>query len=373
MKILHVSPTYYSTSSVVGGGEKYIVYMIRALAISAFESGMPIQNGVLAFGEQPGLHALDENIVCEVLRGKPWDPFSVDVAALVLRIKQYDIVVVHQCLTAFGLFVGSHAKLAGRKVVGVDEGGGEHPSVGHSREGANMFDVFVAYSAYVECSFAGLDVPVHRILGPVDTNYYTPESSIKRVENLVLAVGRILPHKGFDRVVKAIKPPLKLVIAGTRSDDAYWYHLKGLTGRCDAEVKIVEGLDDGQLLTLIRSASLFIHASTHVDYAGKQYAKPELLGLAPLEALACGTPAFVSTAGSLGELAAITGCQSFTSDLDLIQLLQSFTPSTVPSAQAIHRSVKLLYGLEQFGERFLTLSAKLLSLRSRSPERVVNE
>jgi hypothetical protein len=48
MKVLHVSPTYYASDSVVGGGEKYILYLARAL----LAAGGGIKNAILAFGEK---------------------------------------------------------------------------------------------------------------------------------------------------------------------------------------------------------------------------------------------------------------------------------------------------------------------------------
>ena len=63
-----------------------------------------------------------------------------------------------------------------------------------------------------------------------------------------------------------------------------------------------EKLDDAGLFSLMHRAGLYVHAATHVDYKGGFHLKPELLGLAPLEFLCTGGPAFVSRAGALREL-----------------------------------------------------------------------
>jgi glycosyltransferase involved in cell wall biosynthesis len=355
MKILHASPTYYSNHSIIGGGEKYIIYMILALVESAAKSGKSVQNTCLAFGEKTGRHILTGGIECQVISGRPWDPYSVILSELLEAFLEADVVVVHQCLSSLGLFLASHARFANKIVVGLDEGGGEHAIVSLTKEAGDMFDVFLAYSEFCASSFKDLRVPVKIIRGPVDTNYYTPRTNQPRDPSLILAVGRLLPHKGFDRIIRSMPCGLKLVIAGTRSDPDYFSYLMSLISSSSCEVRIEEGLSDDQVLTLMHSASVFVHASTHLDYNGVSYAKPELLGLAPLEALSCGTRAFVSTAGSLGELGCICGCSVFSSDVELTQLLKYFHNGNLPltDPQEIYEDVVRYYGLAQFGEKLL--------------------
>lgn len=360
MKILHVSPTYYSEDSVVGGGEKYIVYMVRSIVAAANHAGESVDNTLLAFGDKPGKYLLSGDTHCLVMQGTPWEPCSVDVQKILDILDQYDIVLVHQCLTAFGMFVASHAKLAGKIVVGIDEGGGEHPLVSHTSEACTMFDLFLAYSRFCQNSFVELSVPVKLILGPVDTSYYCP-MNIKRVPKLVVAVGRLLPHKGFDRIIRALPKGGRLIIAGSRSDQGYFNYLHNLISNSTSDISIREGLSDEEVRLLMQNASLFVHASTHFDYTGTHYAKPELLGLAPLEALACGTPTLVSNAGSLGELGAITGCRVFSSNDELAIILKSFVNerSSVLDPLEINRSVTELYGIQQFGDKLLIELKKL--------------
>ena len=125
-------------------------------------------------------------------------------------------------------------------------------------------------------------------------------------------------------------------------------------------MEIRVSLSDEEIRALLQRASLFVHASTHFDYRGRYYAKPELLGLAPLEALACGTPILVSRAGSLHELTAVEGAHSFVSDEELASFLIAHAHSRVsyPPPNTIHASVDAAYGLAQFGAR---LHAELLA------------
>jgi glycosyltransferase involved in cell wall biosynthesis len=357
MKVLHISPTYYAADSVVGGGEKYILYMARALSCVASYA----ENTILAFGEKEGEITVNE-VRCIVALGRPWDAYSVNVADLQQRMASADIVIVHQCLTAFGLFVASHARLAGKIVVGMDHGGGEHPLVSHSGESCLMFHGFLTYSKFGMAAFHDSKVPTKIIYGPVDTTYYFPPAREERERDLVVAVGRILPHKGFDRIIRSLPKSLRLVIAGTVSDQEYSAVLADLIQSTGANVVIKGGLSDDEVREVLRKASLFVHASTHIDYKGKYYAKPELLGLAPLEALACGTPTLVSNAGSLPELGVVVGCDVFSSDEELKKSLEKFASgAATPIAADIYASARALYGMEQYGEKLL---AELLAMRN---------
>lgn len=352
-KVLHASPTHYSADSVIGGGEKYVLYMCRAMKKAAPALGFRIENKVIAFGERPGLHSVGFGVQCEVLPGRPWDPYSISPQDLTERLKDATLVVVHQCLSAFGLFVASHAKLLNKIVVGLDHGGGEHPLVHATPRTGRLFDLLHAYSQYGSSSYENLDAPVNVVPGPVDTEYYYPDNNVLRDSTTVLSVGRLLPHKGFDRIIKALPKQLRLIIIGSGYDRDYCAYLEHLSAGKD--VQILDGLSDPEVLEYMRTAGLYVHASTHCDYQGKYYAKPELLGLAPLEAMSTGTPALVSTAGSLPELSNVNGCAVFRDDDHLAELLAEFAAGRgdYPRPSVIAENVERKYGLQVFGENFL--------------------
>lgn len=349
--ILHLSPTYFSEASVIGGGEKYINYMSSAIRTAAALRGIPLTDSVLVFGDRPGRYELAPGLACTVMQGRPWDPLSIKLRDLRVGIANADIVIVHQCLSPFGLLMASHSRMLQKLVIGVDAGGGEHALVHHSPEIGRIFDLFHAQSHFCARSFSDLDCRVVVIPGPVDTDYYRPDATIHKDPNLILAVGRILPHKGFDRIIRALPDNLRLVIVGPRYEQKYNNYLGRLPKFSQVEIK--EHLTDTEVRLLMQTAGLFVHASTHVDYRGTHYVKPELLGLAPLEALSSGTPALVSSAGALPELACIKGCTLFRDDGELAELLCAHLKTSYPSPETIHGSVELKYGLQTFGLAFL--------------------
>jgi glycosyltransferase involved in cell wall biosynthesis len=358
-RILHVSPTYYSTDSVIGGGEKYVIYMCRAIQQAAPLLNLSVENKVVAFGDLPGLYNIGTGIQCEVLPGRPWDPYSVSPRNLSDRLKQADIVLIHQCLSAFGLFVASHAIILNKMVVGMDHGGGEHPLVHLAPRVGRLFHLLHAYSQFGSSSYLGLIAQVKVVPGPVDTEYYCPDLSVSRDWNTVLSVGRLLPHKGFERIIKALPDSLHLTIIGAGYDADYRAYLQEL-GR-GKNVRIIEGLSDDEVRHCMRTAGLYVQASTHVDYRGTFYSKPELLGLASLEAMSTGCPTLVSNAGSLPELASIAGCSIFRDDDHLTQILASYSARLfdLPGYAVISRDVENKYGLKEFGRKFLIGARRL--------------
>ena len=118
-----------------------------------------------------------------------------------------------------------------------------------------------------------------------------------------------------------------------------------------------DSLDDAQVRALMQKAGTVVHASTHIDYRGRFAHKPELLGLAPLEALACGAPTLVSDAACLPELAIIPGCRVFRSEAELASMLQDASAGLppAPAAEVMHRAVEEHYGLLTVGRRLLEI------------------
>jgi glycosyltransferase involved in cell wall biosynthesis len=353
MSILQVSPTGYSKNSVIGGGEKYVLYVDHALRRAAAEMRIPVKASILVLDGEAGTAASDHGTDSRSIAGRAWDPFTIDASDLAGQLSAFDIIYVHQCLTHVGLFVAAHAKLMGKVVIGADSGAGEYQLIKSNPDIARIYTRFHAYSRFGQNSFSEFDVPVHLVLGPVDTDVYKPTTESQRDPKMLLALGRLLPHKGFERIIDALPPSLSLTIVGTPYDKAYVALLKEKSAGKDVTFR--SDLNDEELRGLIQRAGLFVHASTHFDYLGRYYHKPELLGLAPLEALSTGLRTLVSDAGSLPELAVLPGCWCFHNASELSELMQTYAAGTLPdpSPEEMHAGVTERYGLLQFGEKLL--------------------
>lgn len=353
--MLHVTPATYSLRSIIGGGEKIVLYADLALHRAARESGLALTTSVLSFGAERGTAYSDRDVRYEIIPGRPWDALSVDANDLLASLCRADVIYIHQCLCSVGILVASHARLLGRRVVGIDHGGGEYPLLYWNTETSLVFDAFHAQSEFAAASFRVFDAPVHVIPGPVDTEMFVPPAHPAREMDLVVALGRIMPHKGFDRIIKALPPGLRLVIVGQPYDADYVRDLQELSRGKDVTLR--SDLDDQAVRALLQRAGLFVHASTHTDYRGTFHQKPELLGLAPLEALSSGLPALVSGAGSLPELARLPGCLCFKNDRELAEMLLAHEAGALPRAAEaeMHAAVDARYGPLPCGRQLLAV------------------
>ncbi|HDP94813.1 MAG TPA: glycosyltransferase [Candidatus Aminicenantes bacterium] len=116
--------------------------------------------------------------------------------------------------------------------------------------------------------------------------------SNKTRENMVIGIGAFQPNKNIEFVIKAIakteKPQPSLVWVGNTSNERYFSELKSLSGHL--EVKFVSKLriSDEEIVMLLQRAKAMVYAPNL-----------EPLGLAPLEAAACGLPVItVAEAGT---------------------------------------------------------------------------
>jgi glycosyltransferase involved in cell wall biosynthesis len=346
--ILQVTPTTCGREGVVGGGARITLYVDQAIRRAAAETGIALSTTLLALdaaacpGSSLGRH--------QAIPGHPWDPRSVGAHDLIARIRQADAVYVHQCLTEIGLFAAAHARLLRKRVYGSDAGGGVAALLAANPDAASVYDAVHAQSAFGASTFVGLPVIVHLVPGPIDTDAFRPPvDPTVRDPKAVLSVGRLLPHKGYERTIRALPSGCSFDIVGRSYDADYVAFLRSCAAGKD--VRFRTDLGDAEVKELLDRAGVFVHASTHFDHLGRFYHKPALLGLAPLEALSNGLTTLVSHAGSLPELAALPGCHVFRSDAELSELLTSAVEARLPRVppKAMHKAVVDGYGLLRAG------------------------
>ncbi|GAA3301716.1 glycosyltransferase [Dactylosporangium vinaceum] len=109
----------------------------------------------------------------------------------------------------------------------------------------------------------------------------------------LLSVGALIPTKGHDLVVQAAarsQLPLPLVIVAHRGNAAEERRLRALAAASGVQLEIRIGISDKELVMLYQDA-----------YATLYLAAAEPLGLASLEAQACGSPVVVAAEGGLPE------------------------------------------------------------------------
>lgn len=108
-------------------------------------------------------------------------------------------------------------------------------------------------------------------------------------------MGQCSPHKGFDFTIRSLslideqKRP-KLVIVANSTNPGWEDHLVRMAERLRVNLEIKKAISDSELIGWYNRARLFVYAAIL-----------EPFGLAPVEAMACGTPVVAVKEGGVRE------------------------------------------------------------------------
>jgi glycosyltransferase involved in cell wall biosynthesis len=137
------------------------------------------------------------------------------------------------------------------------------------------------------------------IHGGVDPARFAPLPGARRARR-ALYVGRLIPYKGLEYLIRGVGPETELRLAGAGYHDDYVCHLEHLArGR---NVRFLGPILGQDLRREFGTAGALVLPSVEVDRYGKRYPKSEILGLVLLEAMACETPVVCSRIGGMPEL-----------------------------------------------------------------------
>ena len=291
-RVLHLSPTWFGEPSVRGGGERFPVELARAM-----RSQVPTR--MVAFGGPPGTvdvagFPIEVARTWHGLRGRVSDAIG---PGFITALLWADVIHCHQArvgLTALAVLFGRPLR---KRIFVTDHAGGGVNWVRRARLG-RYIDGHLAQSGFAAGTLPYVGRRTAIVHAGVNPQMFAP--SEPKVRGQIVFVGRLLPHKGVEHVIRGIPDGARLSVYGKPHDAIYADFL-----RLEAEGRPVifrENADDAEVVRALSGACAAVMPSVYEDYRGNRQHLPELLGLTALEAMACGTAIVVSQAGGLPEV-----------------------------------------------------------------------
>lgn len=293
--VLHIVPALFGANEgVAGGAERYVFELARHMAEE-------VPTTLVSFGEKPRRETVGRLSIRVIgdpwyVRGQRTNPIAL---SLFSELRGADIVHCHQQHVLASSMVALACRLSRRRVF-VSELGGGGWDISAYMSTDRWYHGHLHISEYSRKIYGHEEKPWARvILGGVDTGKFSPDESVAR-QPKVLFVGRILPHKGIDDLIKALPPELPLEIIGQPYDERYMADLRKVAR--GKQVSFIHDCDDEALVRAYRSALCVVLPSVYKNMYGGETKVPELLGQTLLEGMACGAPAICTDVASMPEV-----------------------------------------------------------------------
>ncbi|CAN5914147.1 glycogen synthase [soil metagenome] len=365
-KVAYLTPLYFDETSYLGGGERYAANLASGVVEG---SGKRYEVELVSYGVRADRRALCPGVALRVLpvARRPENPLDAVSWDLADAIAEADLVHVHMAYSR-SAELGLLAARQQRKPVCVSDHGGHSSWLGASLGSLELADRVVCYSDF-GASLHRTRTPIVVIKGGVDGALFAPPE-IRPERDRFLCVARLLPHKGIDRLIRAVPADLPLTVCGRPYHPEYFALLRQLAE--GKRVEFVTDADDSTIRGLYARSWANVLPSVYRDCFGNTYQAPELMGLTLLEAMACGTSAIASRVAAMPEFIR-EGETGFLCDNEpelaalLVRLADD--PELVESIGAEgRRTVEREYDLRVAGARLATLYDDLIEATSKPEE-----
>lgn len=294
-RVLHLVPCLFSRrDGLIGGAERYAFELARYMA-------REVPTSLVAFGDEErqevveglNIHVIGRSFYVGGQRTNGVAP------ALVREVLKADVVHCHQRHVVASSLAALICRLSGRQAFVTDLGGGGRDISAYvSTE--RWYRGHLHVSGYSRRVYGQEGKPwAHVIYGGVDTDRFSP-GEVEGREATVLFVGRLLPHKGVDDLVRGLPEGMQLEVIGPASDGRYLSDLKALAN--GGSVVFRHDCDDDELVSAYRRALCVVLPSVFRTMYGKETALPELLGQTLLEGMACGVPVICTDVAGMPEV-----------------------------------------------------------------------
>jgi glycosyltransferase involved in cell wall biosynthesis len=351
--VAHVVPAVFDVElGVLGGAERYAMELARHMAYST-------PTTLVTFGPRD-VRTTSGSLNIRVI-GNPWsvrgqsqNPFSL---RLFHALRPATVVHCHQRHVLTSNLTAAFCRLTGRRVFVSDLGGGGWDLSAYVRTD-NWYHGHLHLSAYSKrLSGHGHCDRAHVISGGVDVEKFSPASSPPG-GGPVLFVGRLLPHKGVDQLLRAVSPDQPLEIIGSALDARYLRDLQTLAE--GKHVRFRHDCTDEDLVDAYRRAMCVVLPSVYTDLYGGHTRVPELLGQTLLEGMSCGAPVICTDVASMPEIVThghtgfIVPPNSADALADRIRWIRDHGPEAASMGTAARESVLDRFTWPRVVERCLT-------------------
>jgi glycosyltransferase involved in cell wall biosynthesis len=301
-RILHIVPTLFDDhGEIAGGAERYAFELARHMA-------KEVPTSLISFGKRDRRETAGQLELLVI--GDPWhvrrQEFNPVSAAVLPELRKADVVHCHQQHIMMSSVSALACRAMGRRVFVSDLGGGGW-DVSAYFSTDRWYHGHLHISQYSRKVFGHhAKTWAHVIFGGVDTEKFSPDSSVPTTGTVVFA-GRLLPHKGVDDLIKAVPPDMPLEIIGKPLHMRYLEDLQHLAQ--GKRVAFRHDCDDAALVRAYRQALCVVLPSVYRTMYGETTNVPELLGQTLLEGMACGAPVICTNVASMPEIVAdgVTG------------------------------------------------------------------
>ncbi len=281
-RVVHLCPTHFGAGSVIAGAERYSYHLAHAVA--RWTETTLVTFGPESFVRQEGGLTIRCFRPLTYAKGLKGNPFSVGFLRALWGAEIIHCLQFKTLTTDLAILFGAATR---KKVFVTDLGGATDLSLSYHLPLWRGVTSFLLISEFSHGFYRELPVEARVIYGGVDADLFSPGDASKGAA--ILFVGRILPSKGIDVVIRALAPEMELCVIGQPYDGGYLDQLRSLsTGK---RVEFQTDVSDDQLILKYRQARLTVIPSL-VD-GGYTTA---------MESMACGTPVVATNVGSLPEL-----------------------------------------------------------------------